>query len=35
VPTLFSLFHRRDQRKADIVSPVEPQLAAHLEVKPS
>jgi hypothetical protein len=32
VPTLFSLFHRRDERK---VTTDEPQLAAHLEVKPS
>jgi multidrug efflux pump subunit AcrB len=35
VPTLFSLFHRRDERKVNTVSTDEPQLAAHLEVKPS
>jgi multidrug efflux pump subunit AcrB len=35
VPTLFSLFHRRDERKVATATPDEAQLAAHLEVKPS
>jgi multidrug efflux pump subunit AcrB len=35
VPTLFSLFHRRDNRKVATVAPDETQLAARLGVKPS
>jgi multidrug efflux pump subunit AcrB len=35
VPTLFSLFHRRDARNVATVTPDEAQLAAHLEAKPS
>jgi multidrug efflux pump subunit AcrB len=35
VPTLFSMFHLRDERKVNTVTPNEPQLAAHLDVKPS
>jgi multidrug efflux pump subunit AcrB len=35
VPTLFSLFHRRDERGVDTSPPMNHSFAAHLEVKPS
>jgi multidrug efflux pump subunit AcrB len=35
VPTLFSIFHRRDVRKVNTATADESQLAAYLEAKPS
>jgi multidrug efflux pump subunit AcrB len=35
VPTLFSIFHQRDQRKTTVAATDEPQPAIHLEAKPA